>query len=148
MPLSKFTIQKLNKDRKKDIKSFYKENSYSASFIGYDHAYILTLEDKIIGAVIISYQSENNRYALLHGLFIEPSFRNKGCANLLIKNVIREHKHIICFAERELECIYISNGFFEEKSDKLPSYLIKRYESYVKKSTRLSIFINNDEDNG
>jgi len=141
----KLTIQRLSKAQKKDIQRFYKLNNYPASFIGYDHTYILAIEQKIIGAVIISYQSENNHYALLHGLLIAPGYRNEGYANLLIKKVMSEHNHIVCFAERDLEALYISNGFNEEISNKLPNYLIKRYESYVKKSKALAIFISNKD---
>lgn len=136
-------IQKSNKANKKDIQRFYKLNNYSARYIGYDHTYTVTLEDKIIGAVIISYQSDNNHYALLHALLIAPSHRNKGYAKQLILKVLNDHHHIICFAERGLERLYVNHGFSEEASNNLPDYLIRRYESYVNKNKELIVFISN-----
>lgn len=134
-------IQKCKKTIKKDIQRFYKVNHYPASYIGYDHIYTITLENQIIGAVIVSYQSENNHYALLHALLITPTNRHKGYAKQLIKRVRSEHSHIICFAERELEGLYINNGFSEITPNRLPDYLIKRYESYKKKSKTLIPYI-------
>jgi len=134
-------IQKNSKANKKDTLRFYKLNNYSARYIGYDHTYTVTLEGKIIGAAIISYQSENNHYALLHALLITPSHRNKSYAKQLILKIMNDHHHIICFAEKSLERLYLNNGFSKSVSNKLPDYLIKRYESYVKKSKELVVFI-------
>ena len=137
----KIEIIKSNKTSKKDIQRFYKLNNYSASYIGYDHTYIIKLEDKIIGAVIISYQSENNHYALLHALLVTVNYRHKGYAKQLIKKTLSEHNNLICFTEKGLENLYINNGFKKEAPSRIPDYLIKRYESYIKKSKTLMVFI-------
>jgi len=144
MQNSKLIIQKSVKTNKKKIKRFYKNNNYSASLIGYDETYIITIEEEIIGSVIISYQNQNNNCALLHALLINKNHRNNSYANQLIETVRKQHHYLVCFTERKLIKLYKQNGFIECDVNEIPSFLSNRYQSYLKKNTDLIILIYNN----
>ncbi|WP_077342851.1 GNAT family N-acetyltransferase [Pseudocolwellia agarivorans] len=139
-----FEINKATKQDKKDIKRFYKDNNYSASFMGYDHTYIIRRDSIIIGSVIISYITNNSQYGLLHALLITELHRRKGYAQLLIKALQNEHSHIICFADKKLQRLYIDMGFKKNVNSEfpIPNYLLKKFNNYLRNKKDLKIFIN------
>ncbi|XPF94584.1 GNAT family N-acetyltransferase [Colwellia sp. RE-S-Sl-9] len=136
-----FEINKATKQDKKDIKRFYKDNNYSASFMGYDHTYIIKMDNVIIGSVILSYITNSSQYGLLHALLITPLYREKGYAKLLIETLQWEHNHIICFADKKLYRLYKDIGFKESESLEIPSHFIDRYNCYLKKNNDLKVFL-------
>ncbi|WP_076417843.1 GNAT family N-acetyltransferase [Colwellia sp. UCD-KL20] len=139
-----FEINKATKQDKKNIKRFYKDNKYSASFMGYDHTYLIKRDNIIIGSVIISYITNNSQYGLLHALLITEFHRRKGYAQLLIKRLQNEHSHIICFADKKLQPFYINMGFKKDVNDELPlpNYLLKKFNNYLRNKKDLKVFIN------
>lgn len=136
------TIKKGAKYDKKDLQRFYKNQNYSSSFMGYDHFYILALDEKIIGAVMVSYLKKTNKYGLMHALVISKNHQNKGYAKALIQKLQSEHPYIICFANIKLSGLYEGFGLQRESSISIPNYLAERFESYYQKDKQLTIFKN------
>lgn len=139
-----FNLMLFNKSKKEDkkhIKNFYKTERYSASFMGYDHCYTASYNNKIIGCAILSYINQGNEYALLHALYITPLYRNNGYANKLINHVCNEHKHIVCFADKSLHGLYKKNGFINTLPKNIPNDLQQRFNRYAIKNGNLTVYI-------
>lgn len=152
-----------NKADKKSILRFYKNNRYSASFIGDDNCYLIKENSKIIASVIISLtgnrpeilpiRRDNNltkspvkpQY-LLHALLVDLSRRKLSHAQILLKHSITHHQPLVCFAHITLRQLYLKNGFILIADDLVskclnPS-LFSRFQQYSKQKTGLNVFIN------
>ena len=128
------------KENKKLLKRFYKANHYSASFMGLDHTYVVSLNNTIIGCVILSYLDKTNTIAFLHALFISPIHRHKGYAHCLIEYACKHHEQIICFADSSLDQLYTKSKFIEGSIEKLPAVILKRFTTYLSKHKNLRIY--------
>lgn len=135
-------IKKGYKSDKRKLQRFYKSQKYSASFMGYDHFYLLTIDEEILGAVMISYLSQTNKYGLIHALVVSQNYQHKGYASELIKKIKSEHSDIICFADYKLSKLYTGVGLHIELPKNIPNYLTERYKSYKLKNESLAIFMN------
>jgi GNAT superfamily N-acetyltransferase len=131
----------LNKANKKDLKRFYKAHGYSASFMGYDHCYIASINNAIIGSVILSYIDNKNTCALLHALFIHPQYRKRNYGHALVQYAYNEHKKLICFADKALELFYIGNNFIEGTLENIPNSMLERFKSYQTKNINLRVYV-------
>lgn len=151
---------------KKSVLRFYKENHYPARFIGFDHCYLIKVDDNIIASVIISQgnkpqqvtpsteRDSNNSYlnlppnktpCLLHALLVAPNYRRLGYAEHLLSHAIVNHQPLICFAQESLRKLYLNNGFthIEDNllSQCLPPDFYSRFQQYSKKSPELKAFV-------
>ncbi len=135
-----FSFYKTTKTDKKSILRFYKKSGYSASFMGYDNTYWLLNNNEIVGSVILSYVEDSNTCALLHGLFISPSFRNQHLGYELVSNVLQIHTEVICFADESLTAFYNKLGLHVTNNEEIPECMQGRYSSYIKKNKNLKIF--------
>jgi len=140
------TIQKSTKADKKSILRFYKNQRYSARFIGLDQCYLLFIDKAIIGSVIISQISANHRQYFLHALVIDQYYRKQGLAKILLNYVQSRYQPLVCFADESLSPLYLANGFDKlcpaEINTKLTEQLSIRFARYLKKQLRLKVFIN------
>ncbi len=151
---------------KKSILRFYKDNHYPARFIGFDHCYLIKMDDNIIASVIISQGnksqqvsptsggSSNNSYLnlspnkppyLLHALLVAPNYRRLGFAEHLLAHAIINHQPLVCFAHESLRGLYLNNGFTYIADNLLNQYLtpdlINRLQQYSKNKPDLKAFI-------
>jgi GNAT superfamily N-acetyltransferase len=154
------------KNDKKSILRFYKENHYPARFIGFDHCYLIKVDDNIIASVIISQGNKlqqvnpstehdsNNGYLnfppnktpyLLHALLVVPSYRRLGYAEHLLSHAIINHQTLICFAQKSLRELYLNNGFIHIEdnllSQCLPADFYSRFQQYSKNKPELRAFV-------
>ncbi|PKI12935.1 GNAT family N-acetyltransferase [Colwellia sp. 12G3] len=150
------------KSDKKSILRFYKDNHYSARFIGYDTCYLIKKNDKIIASVILSLgenrpeisqigedilltKSRAKPQYLLHALFVTPDYRKLGYAESLLKHSITHHQQLVCFAQTSLNKLYLNNGFtllFDDlMSECLTPTLLNRFKQYSKHKTELKVYI-------
>jgi N-acetylglutamate synthase-like GNAT family acetyltransferase len=125
-------ITTASKSDKKSLMRFYKQQSYSASLLGYDNTYMMNYSGEIIGAVIISALKENNPQLFLHALVIKKEFRQKRLASELIKHALFQHatQQIVCFADESLTHFYQLNNFCQITEHQLLEPLLRRYLSY------------------
>ena len=125
-------ITTASKSDKKSLMRFYKQQSYSASLLGYDNTYMMNYSGEIIGAVIISALKENNPQLFLHALVIKKEFRQKRLASELIQHALFQHvtQQIVCFAEESLTPFYHKNNFSQVTEHQLLEPLLKRYLGY------------------
>ncbi|HBY88054.1 MAG TPA: hypothetical protein DEO86_19540 [Colwellia sp.] len=151
---------------KKSVLRFYKENYYPARFIGFDHCYLIKVDDNIIASVIISQGnkaqqvtpiternsnhshlnlSPNKTPYLLHALLVAPNYRRLGHAEHLLSHAIMNHQPLICFAQESLRKLYLNNGFthIEDNllSQCLPADFYKRFQQYSKNKPELKAFV-------
>lgn len=154
------------KTDKKSILRFYKENHYSARFIGFDRCYLIKVDENIIASVIISQGNKlqqvdpstehdsNNSYLnfppnktpyLLHALLVAPSYRRLGYAEHLLSHAIINHQPLICFAQESLRELYLNNGFIHIEdnlfSQCLPADFYSRFQQYSKNKPELRAFV-------
>jgi len=154
------------KTDKKSILRFYKDNHYPARFIGFDHCYLIKMDDNIIASVIISQgnksqqldpstesTSNNNDLNLcpnkpayfLHALLVAPNYRRLGYAEHLLAHAIMNHQPLVCFAQESLRNFYLNNGFTyiadNLLSQCLPHDLYSRFQQYSKNKAELKAFI-------
>jgi GNAT superfamily N-acetyltransferase len=154
------------KSDKKSILRFYKENHYPARFIGFDHCYLIKVDDNIIASVISSQGNKsqliqasaehdsNNSYLnlppnktpyLLHALLVAPSYRRLGYAEHLLSHAIINHQPLICFAQEFLKKLYLNNGFIHIEdnlfSQCLPADFYSRFQQYSKNKPELRAFV-------
>jgi N-acetylglutamate synthase-like GNAT family acetyltransferase len=134
-----------SKSDKKSLMRFYKQQSYSASLLGYDNTYVIKYSSEIIGAVILSGLEENNSQLFLHALVIKQEFRQKKLASQLIQHVLLQHatQSIICFADESLSNFYQINNFSQATDDQLLEPLLIRYLGYKKTNNTLLVFSRN-----
>ncbi len=118
---------------KRSIKRFYKEHGYSASFMGFDTAYLIKLDDHIIASVIVSYITDNNNQALLHGLFVHKDYRNQHYASLLIQHAKQKHLSMVCFVDKALMPFYGRLGFnLINNNNQISSVNLERLYIYLR----------------
>ncbi|MDN3652221.1 GNAT family N-acetyltransferase [Thalassotalea ponticola] len=123
---------------KKRVKRFYKQQAYSASFLGDDVCYLLVdATDQIIASVIVSYQ---HQCPFLHALVVAKPYRNQGIASKLLQHCQQQHRTITCFAKRDLRGFYLRHGFVVCASGHIDNSLSSRYARYVIKQPDLLIF--------
>jgi N-acetylglutamate synthase-like GNAT family acetyltransferase len=125
-------ITKASKSDKKSLMRFYKQQSYSASLLGYDNTYMIKYSEEIIGAVIISALEENNPQLFLHALVVKKEFRQKKLGCQLIQHALFQHatQQVICFADESLTHFYQLNNFNQVTEHQLLEPLLRRYLSY------------------
>ena len=125
------TVITAQQSDKKNIKRFYKNNHYAASYMGYDSCYIIKIDNNIVASVIVSYIVNENSQALLHALFVDESYRKNKLASLLIQKAQQEHSSIVCFAHKKLI------GFYQ-KLDFIPIETFQTKEAQLLSSTNLA----------
>jgi len=125
---------------KASIKRFYKQQKYSAGFMGLDHTMLALVNDAIIGAVIVSKIEESNSQYLLHGLVVAQQYRGQQIASSLIKHMTKRFTSIYCFADSSLQNFYLNNGAALSSEDNLSTTLANRLNAYLKHSPKLNVF--------
>ena len=161
-----YSVIVAKKADKKSILRFYKANHYPARFIGFDHCYLIKVDDNIIASVIISQgnnsqqlnpTSENvsnsshldlcqNKPAyFLHALLVAPNYRGLGYAEHLLAHAIMIHQPLVCFAQESLRRFYLNNGFTyiadNLLSQCLSHDLYNRFQQYSKTKAELKAFV-------
>lgn len=134
------------KSDKSTIKRFYKEQSYSARFIGHDFGYLLYREETIIGSALISTITAASTQALLHGLVVANGHQQRGLGSQLLDFALSQYQQlrqgprtVIAFCQSDLLSFYQKHNFFVTDSNKLNRLLAPRYHSYQKKQSDLLI---------
>lgn len=135
------TITKANKSDKKEILRFYKQQHYSARFLGFDQAYYIKKNEAIIACVITSKITEYNHQTFLHALVIDKDYFHQKLASRLLKYCVRQHPTLICFADISLAPLYLQNGFVPTSTKNLSEILQQRFNSYSFKNKQLQAFI-------
>tara|TARA_R110000787_G_scaffold269764_2_gene376650 strand:- start:291 stop:776 length:486 start_codon:yes stop_codon:yes gene_type:complete len=150
---SENTIVKAKKSDKKDIMRFYKNQRYSASFIGQDQCYIVKRGDFIIASAIVSAGQGSDDCWLLHGLVTNKDQRGENIASLLLQTIFSEqnalkqarYQQIVCFADIALQPFYQKNHFISYNSSKniaqLPLEFKERLLGYRAKQQSLHCFL-------
>ena len=135
-------IQKAQKTDKKDLLRFYKQQQYSARFLGYDQAFFIKTNNNshIIAAVIISTINEHSPQTLLHALVVDKKHRHQQLASALLQHCISQRLTLVCFADKALTRLYINNGFSAVAPTTLTVELQQRFVSYHTKNTHLMPF--------
>jgi len=137
-----------HKTNKKAILRFYKNNHYSASFLGFDSCYVIKDEQSIIASVIISKikeSQENSQLSFLHALVVKAQYQHIGLASQLLSHVQNLHSPFVCFANDELSALYTKNQMTkladDEVVEKVPEHLVLRFQSYQIKQPQLKVFL-------
>ncbi|MFT5814597.1 MAG: N-acetylglutamate synthase-like GNAT family acetyltransferase [Psychroserpens sp.] len=150
---SAYNVVKATKVDKKNIIRFYKNQQYSASYIGKDQCYIVKVNNIIIACAIISGGKKNDGFWLLHGLVIDKVQRGKSIASLILQTIITDkdeftylrYEQIICFADIGFQAFYQSNNFISyntsENTAQLPTEFKQRFNRYREKQKNLHCFI-------
>lgn len=150
---SAYDVVKATKADKKNIMRFYKNQRYSASYIGKDQCYIVKVNSIIIACAIISAGQENDDFWLLHGLVIDKVQRGKSIASLILQTITADkdefthlrYEQIICFADIGFQAFYQSNNFISyninEDTAPLPTEFKQRLNRYREKQKNLHCFI-------
>jgi len=134
-------ITTASKSDKKSLMRFYKQQSYSASLLGFDDIYLMKYSSEIIGAVVISGLEESNPQLFLHALVIKKEFRQKKLASQLVQHALFQHANqpMICFADKSLTNFYKINNFSQATDDQLLTPLLTRYLSYRRSLTSMAL---------
>lgn len=167
---SLYAVEKAAKTDKKDIMRFYKTQRYAASYIGQDQCYFIKVNNEIIACVMVSAGQESGEFWLLHALVTEKAYRGKGLASILLRFIMAESKvelqqitpgntvdknesslptysKIICFADKVLQLLYISNKFINynavEDIAQLPHEFQQRLSRYREKHSNLCCYLYN-----
>lgn len=139
------------KSDKKALLRFYKNNRYSAKFIGGDRCYLIKADNTIVASVIVSSgQSEQHdsdktpvQY-LLHALLIAPAYQKQGLASSLLKHALNEQPALVCFAKTTISQLYLNNGFSSVSQTFIKQHLqpefLKRFRQYTKQQPELTVF--------
>ena len=165
-----YAVEKAAKTDKKDIMRFYKAQRYAASYIGQDQCYFIKGNNEIIACAMVSAGQENGELWLLHALVTEKAYRGKGLASLLLRFIMAESKvelqqvapgntvdknepslprysKIICFADKVLQPLYLSNKFINynavEDIAQLPNEFQQRLSRYREKQSNLCCYLYN-----
>ena len=136
-----FSLHTAEKSDKKAIKRFYKQQKYSASFIGFDHCYFIKHHNQIVACVIISFIRENHLQALLHALVVDKNYQGLGLAKQLIFNIDCHYKSLVCLADKTLTLFYQKLGFKHSTPNQINEDIEQRYLQYVQKNKTLLRFI-------
>ncbi|MCJ8320558.1 MAG: GNAT family N-acetyltransferase [Colwellia sp.] len=129
------------KEDKKAIKRFYKQQRYSASFIGFDHCYFIKSSDTIVASVIVSFIESNNQQAFLHALVVDRKFQKKGLATQLINAIDCGYSSITCFSNSNMTIFYQNFDFQIAGSSLIKPIIEKRFRQYKQKNPKLLRFI-------
>lgn len=132
------TISLLTKVDKKNVLRFYKQERYSARFIGHDTCFIFTNKQSLIIASVIVSTIDNENF--LHALVTQKDKQGIGIGSQLLKHCKANYDHLMCFADTELSAFYDSHDFHRSDKSSLNEALLKRWLSYQKKNPHLSIF--------
>ena len=150
--MNTMNFERVNQSHKKLIKQFYKQEKYSASYMGLDHVFIAQVEQETVGAIIISQISKANNQYLLHGFVIKQCYRKAGIGKELhhyaIASLAKDKNYnkkqnlnsIICFADECLSNFYIKLGYKSDTLENLNNTLTPRYNAYKKRQNQLTIF--------
>ena len=126
------------KSDKKDIKRFYKNNHYSASFMGNDQCFMIKDDNaQIIAAVIVSVISDK---PFLHALVVNQNERGTGRATQLLEHCQSISPMIYCFADLSLNRLYIASNFKSIDQEQLPASLHSRFQRYKQQNNTLTAF--------
>ncbi|WP_286261294.1 GNAT family N-acetyltransferase [Thalassotalea atypica] len=142
----KFTLAP--KHNKASIKRFYRQQNYNARFKGLDYCFIATIDDDIIGCLIISQLIPHNHQLLLHGLVTHNQQQGLGVASQLLefsvfymkKTNSESTSELFCFADESLSDFYSKSGFSMVDACLLNEELGHRYSAYKKYNKALVIF--------
>ncbi len=134
------TIELATKSDQKDIQRFYKQQNYSARFLGFDSCYLIRSNNRIIATVIVSQLSECHKQSLIHALVVDKNQLHQGFATLLLTYAAKHHKNLICFADNSLSMLYNKAGFIEINYNVLSEQLNIRYQQYRLTKPNLLIF--------
>lgn len=142
------SVTKAVKADKKSIQRFYKAQQYSASFMGFDHCYLLKQQEEIIACVIISQITPSHKQFFLHALVVDKSHQKKGFASQLLQHVTKLHHPLVCFASNTLAALYESQGLQYLPKNLIASLLsetlVCRFKHYQKQQKSLAAFISSD----
>jgi len=136
-----FLVQVADKSDKKTIKQFYKQQHYSASFMGFDTVYFIKHNETIVACVIVSQFKQCNSQYFLHALVVDKHYRNQGFATQLLNSHYIHARQIICFAVKELSMLYINANYYLASSKQLNETNLLRYQQYQKSKPNLQVFI-------
>jgi GNAT superfamily N-acetyltransferase len=134
-------IQCANKGDKKAIQRFYKQQHYSASFMGFDNTYVIKKADVIIAAVIVSQIVANHSHYFLHGLVVDKLYQGNGLGKKLVNHVKNHHHPLCCFTDNTLLAWYEQLNFIQLPATGLTPILLTRYQAYQKYQKNLSIMV-------
>lgn len=124
------SIAAAEKSDKKAILRFYRQQRYSARFLGDDVTYIARRDEQIIAAVIMSYKSST---PFLHAMLVCKTQRCQGIAQALLALLLPQFPELYCFCENDLAPFYQKFGFHQIQSNTLPHELRARFIAYQKK---------------
>ncbi|WP_206486405.1 GNAT family N-acetyltransferase [Thalassotalea sp. G2M2-11] len=135
-----------DKTDKKSVLRFYKQQHYSARYLGFDHVYIIEYDNNIIAAVMVSNIKPNANVSLLHALVVDKAYQRQGLATKLLQHVFKHHGTIICFAQPFLAPLYQSVAMatltLAQIEQQLSPELYLRYLAYKKSQPKLQVFQN------
>lgn len=138
-------IEVATKSDKKAILRFYKEQHYSASFLGFDTTYLIKLANEIVATVIVSQLTQHNTDYFLHGLVVDERYQHRGLASKLISYCQQRHSPIICFSQPSYTKLYQKLRFIEleqlEIKDNLSAPLYERYIRYLVTKPNLGVMM-------
>lgn len=138
--MSDFLIETADKSDKKAIQRFYKQQRYSARFLGDDVTYLVRDNQDIIASVIISFKDS---HPFLHALVVDNNHRGQGIAQSLLAKAAEQHPKLYCFCEEELVSFYQKQRFAVIEGSLLPDDLRQRYLAYRKKHKLIVLHLNN-----
>lgn len=127
--MSDFVIETADKSDKKAIQRFYKQQRYSARFLGDDVTYLVRDNQDIIASVIISFKDS---HPFLHALVVAECWQHQGLATKLLIECQKHCPRLICFCAPELSPFYTKNGFAVVSLIDLPEELQLRFNAYRK----------------
>ncbi|WNC70761.1 GNAT family N-acetyltransferase [Thalassotalea psychrophila] len=131
-------IQLATKADKSVIKRFYKNNRYSASFMGEDQCFYISNNDaEIIACVIVSYTTTT---PFLHALVVKQDQQKIGLARQLVIKCQQQYNDITCFADSDLTEFYQKLGFALINVAELPVNLQPRFQAYNQNNLNLQCF--------
>ncbi|MEW6982641.1 GNAT family N-acetyltransferase [Colwelliaceae bacterium 6471] len=130
----------LEKSDKKALKRFYRQQNYSAAFMGYDQCYVVKEGKNIIAAAIVSMITRENNQALLHGLVVSKTLQKQGVASNLLSHITKHHTELYCFASVTLQAFYLHQQFTQVSTSVLKDTLESRLNIYRQKKPDLVIF--------
>jgi predicted N-acetyltransferase YhbS len=135
--MNSISCQLAAKNQKKLIQRFYKNNHYSAAFIGNDQCFVLTAQQQIIASVIIS---EVEQQYFLHALVVNEQYRRQGLGMKLVNTTQTAFNNLVCFAEPDVGQFYTRLGFTASPAAMLCNGLQHRYRAYQAKHPQLAIY--------
>jgi len=148
-PVNDISFIIADKAHKKAIKQFYKQQHYSASFMGDDFCVLALSQEKVIAAALCSGIIVNANQYFLHGVVVDRHYQHRGIASKLINQCwqhlinLTQRKQanasLVCFAESDLLPLYQANDFKVVCVDSIDNHLKSRYLAYNKKHKQLKI---------